>query len=332
MAFCSNCGSELKEGEKFCTNCGKAVSTEERTQKPINYTENNTVKKPKKKKKVWKIILIIFLLLVISAGAYIYHEMNEDFPKDIGKEKTTDIEIGGIVFPMSEAYEFADSNASGGQSYKTKGGRSYMLFESTDLDIPEGFDIADKDLEAKIYEAIKSNADAILTSPKEVSTDDMNIDSLKCWSKAYEGTYEGINAHMKYVATYNSYSKKFVAVTIVTASSYADKAMARYDRMLNTAKVNKSVSSSAEGVSVDLKDLLDSYEEFMDEYIEFMKKYKSNSTDVASMLGDYTEIMQKYTDFATKISNLNTSNMSPADYAYYMEVTTRIYKKLAEIE
>ncbi|WP_026512178.1 zinc ribbon domain-containing protein [Butyrivibrio sp. LC3010] len=257
MAFCSNCGSEIKEGEKFCTNCGKAVATEERAQNTVNYAEDNTVKKPKKKIKIWKIILGIILVMIIGAVAFVYHELNEDFPKDIGKEKTTDIEIGGIVFPMSEAYEFAGSNASGGQSYKTKGSRSYMLFENTDLDVPEGFDIKDKYLEAKIYEAIKSNADAILTTPKEVNTDNMNIDGLPCWSKAYEGKYEGIDAYLKCVATYNSYSKKFVAVTIVASSNYADKAMTRFDRMLSTAKVNKSLSSSIEGVSVDLKELLD---------------------------------------------------------------------------
>ncbi len=332
MAFCSNCGSEIKEGEKFCTNCGHAVSTEERAQNPINYAENNTAKKPKKKKKIWKIILGIILVMIISAVAFVYHELNEDFPKDIGKEKTTDIEIGGIVFPMSEAYEFASSNSNGGQSYKTKGNRSYMLFESTDLDIPEGVDVNNKEIVDIIYDAISSNANAILTSAKEVTTNTMSIEGMPSWSKAYEGQFEGLNAYLKCFATYNSYSKKLVAVTIVTSSGYADKAMARYDRMLSTAKVNKSISSSIEGVSADLKELLDSYEEFMNEYIEFMKKYKSDSKDVASMLGDYTEIMKKYTDFATKISNLDTSNMSPADYAYYMEVTTRIYKKLAEIE
>ncbi len=57
MAFCSNCGSEIKDEEKFCTNCGKAVSTEPRMHNTGNNAEDIVDKKPKKKIKIWKVIL-----------------------------------------------------------------------------------------------------------------------------------------------------------------------------------------------------------------------------------------------------------------------------------
>ena len=85
--------------------------------------------------------------------------------------------------------------------------------------------------------------------------------------------------------------------------------------------------AAADGVSPDLKETLDSYEAFMDEYVEFMQKYK-DSGDTASMLQDYTDFLQKYTDFTQKIGQLDTSAMSDADLAYYMEVTNRVSQKL----
>ena len=83
-------------------------------------------------------------------------------------------------------------------------------------------------------------------------------------------------------------------------------------------------------VSPDVKEALDSYEAFMDEYVEFMKRYKE-SGNAASMMADYTSFLQKYTDFSQKINAMDTSSMSAADYAYYIEVTGRVSKKLLDV-
>lgn len=50
-----------------------------------------------------------------------------------------------------------------------------------------------------------------------------------------------------------------------------------------------------------------------------------------SMLSEYTDMLTKYTEFYTEMSQLNTSNLPPADLAYYIEVTARIEKKLLEV-
>lgn len=92
-----------------------------------------------------------------------------------------------------------------------------------------------------------------------------------------------------------------------------------------------SASSASSGeVSVDLKEWLDSYEAFVDEYVEFMKNYQE-SGDAMSMLSDYTDYMQRYSEFLDKANKLDTSKMSAADYAYYIDVTTRISKKILEV-
>lgn len=70
---------------------------------------------------------------------------------------------------------------------------------------------------------------------------------------------------------------------------------------------------------------------FLDEYVDFMQTY--NSTDnVAALIGEYTDIMQQYTEFAEKASQYDTDEMSPADAAYFLEVTGRIQQKLLEVQ
>lgn len=99
----------------------------------------------------------------------------------------------------------------------------------------------------------------------------------------------------------------------------------------SASSASASASSAASGeVSPDLKEWLDSYEAFVDEYIEFMKNYQE-SGDAMSMLSDYTNYMQRYSEYMDKASKMDTSKMSAADYAYYIDVTARISKKLLEV-
>lgn len=86
-------------------------------------------------------------------------------------------------------------------------------------------------------------------------------------------------------------------------------------------------SSNSGEVSPDVKEALDSYEAFIDEYVAFMQEYK-DSGNAVGMLSDYTSFLQRYTDFAQKIDAMDTSDMSTADYAYYIEVTSRVSQKL----
>ena len=61
-----------------------------------------------------------------------------------------------------------------------------------------------------------------------------------------------------------------------------------------------------------------------------MVKYQ-NSTDVSAMLSDYSEMMEKYADYTKAIQQYNQEEMSPADSAYLLEITTRVSQKLLEI-
>lgn len=94
------------------------------------------------------------------------------------------------------------------------------------------------------------------------------------------------------------------------------------------AEVTDKEDASTE-VTPELKAFLDEYEAFFDEYIEFMKKYNS-SGDTVSLMSDYLQMLEKYTSFTEAVEKYDSDEMSDADRAYYIEVTTRVSKKLLE--
>ena len=95
-------------------------------------------------------------------------------------------------------------------------------------------------------------------------------------------------------------------------------------------KQQDNPQTTTDGVSADFKALMDSYEEFFDSYVAFMKKYKA-STDQVSMMGDLADYMSKYSDMMAKLNAIDSKSLSDADAAYYVEVSARVMKKLAEV-
>lgn len=81
----------------------------------------------------------------------------------------------------------------------------------------------------------------------------------------------------------------------------------------------------------EFKQAMDSYEEFMNEYCEFMKKYaESDGTDVG-LLADYASYMSKYADVVEDFEAWDDGKMNTAETAYYLDVQTRVSKKLLEV-
>lgn len=98
-----------------------------------------------------------------------------------------------------------------------------------------------------------------------------------------------------------------------------------------STKDDTSKKSSSNGIGKEFKEAMDSYEKFMDEYIAFMKKYeKSNGTDM-SLLADYSKYMSRYADMTKKFEKWEDEDMNDAETAYYIEVQTRVNKKLLEV-
>ena len=60
-----------------------------------------------------------------------------------------------------------------------------------------------------------------------------------------------------------------------------------------------------------------------------MKKYSENPTDT-SLLTQYASMLTKYQQAVKDFKNWNTKNLNKAEQKYYVEVQTRVTKKLTD--
>ena len=95
-----------------------------------------------------------------------------------------------------------------------------------------------------------------------------------------------------------------------------------------SADSTEDQSASADGVTPELKKFLDEYEAFVNDYCDFMETYDQSDT---SAMMEYLSLLQKYADFAEAADAYDQDEMSDADLKYYLEVTTRIEKRLLEV-
>ena len=82
-------------------------------------------------------------------------------------------------------------------------------------------------------------------------------------------------------------------------------------------------------IDPDFKAAMDSYEEFMDEYIAFMEKYNKNPNNPL-LLVDYANYMKEYTEVAAAFQKWEEEDLNEAETKYYIEVQTRVNKKLMD--
>lgn len=94
-----------------------------------------------------------------------------------------------------------------------------------------------------------------------------------------------------------------------------------------TPEETTEAKATVNGVTPEFKEQMDSIEAFYDKYIDFMKSYDGSSLD---MTLKYAELMKQYYDTTQKLEEMDTSSMTPADEAYYIEVYTRINQKLMQ--
>lgn len=99
------------------------------------------------------------------------------------------------------------------------------------------------------------------------------------------------------------------------------------DEPLPTEKPKEDPAPSK--VSAKFKKTMDGYEEFFDAYIAFMKKYEASNDDIGMVL-ELSSQMAKYVEIMSQMDEIDEDDLSAADAAYYLEVSARIYGKLAK--
>lgn len=86
----------------------------------------------------------------------------------------------------------------------------------------------------------------------------------------------------------------------------------------------------ADGIRADFKKAMDEYEDFYDEYCQFMKKYKANPSDL-TLLSQYANMLTELGEMDEAFKKWESEDLNDAELAYYMEVNSRITKKLLEV-
>ncbi len=103
------------------------------------------------------------------------------------------------------------------------------------------------------------------------------------------------------------------------------------DRNKSTGRVEEKTDSRAadtpsdDGITPELKEFLEAYENCMDEYCEFMENYDASNL---KMLEKYNDFMQKFIVFSDKAQKYDPEEMTDADSIYYLETMNRIEIKM----
>lgn len=97
------------------------------------------------------------------------------------------------------------------------------------------------------------------------------------------------------------------------------------------ATTEKQSEKENTSVSPEFKNTMDEYEAFINEYVDFINEYTENSSDL-KLIAKYAEIMAKYSDYCDEIDDIDEDELSDSDLSYYLEVMSRVTKKIAEIE
>jgi hypothetical protein len=128
----------------------------------------------------------------------------------------------------------------------------------------------------------------------------------------------------------NSDNEKVAEPSATTSPEKSSDQESEESPTVSSSDANSNAGSLSAAVTPEFKEAMDSYEAFFDKYIRFMKQYEKSNNDVGMMI-DYASFLTQYADMIQKLEAIDDNELSMEDSAYYLKITTRIYKKLAEI-
>ena len=80
----------------------------------------------------------------------------------------------------------------------------------------------------------------------------------------------------------------------------------------------------------DFKAAIDSYENYINDYVDFMKKYNANPMDY-KLIAEYSKMMIEYGKMVKDFEKWEDEEMNAAETAYYVDVQSRVSKRLLEV-
>lgn len=279
------------------------------------------------------IITLIVKLILLGVTAGNTTSQNSNSTSTTTESQTTstapgtDITVGGLTFTLPAEYEYVGSN-----QYSTHSSTIVLANNSTNVSDTQF--ISKKDSVMSTMDQIAAAAMAI-SWESDVTTADIN--GMRSMHKTYQGLIDGNDAKGN-IYVINNDDSGYLVVVFYAGLSNASKEYSDFENMVKSAKTSSvgssttvSTTSSTSDITPELKEFLDSYEEFVDDYIKFMKNYMNNPGNMTSMLDDYNKILSLLEEYEDRLNQLDASNLSAADYKYYLEVVQRCNDKMLKM-
>jgi RNA polymerase subunit RPABC4/transcription elongation factor Spt4 len=284
MVSCKKCNNVIAESAKQCPYCG---------------AKN---KKPFYKRWWFVLILIIVVIVVVNSASSQIKKMS----KENSEYKWPDSELASLISKPDSKY---------------------------------GEIISDREnhFSIKIYKTSSSQFEDYIDNCKLMG---FTVDYSRTNSSYYADNLDGYSLSLIYnekdkeMSIYldkpsdksSIYVQESERDTIVSEDKATEETAQIESESINAVEETQVLEDKSDlinGVDPDLKAFLDEYEEFMNQYTDFMVKYES-SDDALGMMLDYTKMLQEYAEFTDKLEKYDTKEMSDADAAYYLEVTSRV--------
>ena len=176
-------------------------------------------------------------------------------------------------------------------------------------------------------EDFDSNYEALL----DASLKQFNFTEFQRNENTFSANTNGYIMDGKTEVLFNEADNTFAVIIMMQGENAVYDYSADYDKIVDSVVYKETQEGeSSDDLDPEFKEMMDSYEAFFDEYIAFMEKYKENPTDM-SLLSELSDMLTKEAEMLKEMEGLDQSEMSSAELAYYLEVTGRIYEKLAKV-
>ena len=247
--------------------------------------------------------------------------VQKEFKNGFNEETNTTVTLGSFEFQIPN-YAIMD------ESKKTDTSIIYKLeTDSNNIDIVAfSISVGTND---KI--SSKEDFDDFIDKLKDNIVSSTTFTDIQRDGDNFTGKFNNSNLSGKIHLFFNEADNSIAAAFMVQKEESVYDYSADFDKICESVVYKEAEEGeSSDDLDPEFKEMMDSYEAFFDEYIAFMEKYKENPTDM-SLLSELSEMLTKEAEMLKEMEGLDQSEMSSAELAYYLEVTGRIYEKLAKV-
>lgn len=299
MVKCRNCGTVIESNIRICPACGA------KNKKPFY-------------KRGWFLLIVVFVLI---GGINTINRKKEERAERSNEYRWSDSELAGMIPEPESKYGRVSSESE--QSFTidvyqvsqdqfedyvdackecgftvdySRYGSSYSAENEAGCSLSLHYDDNEKEMRISLY------------APKEQE----NLDEEKESSDLQEDSQEPDSSEEN------------------SMDSQESDTESRAETEESVSAQEQTSGELVDGMHLEFKEAMDSYEAFYDEYCELMKQVAEDASNM-TVLTKYMEFLSKMEEVDEKFEAWEDGDMNDAEMKYYLEVHNRILQKMMEI-